>query len=809
MATASGSTEDVSQRFEIKSPAYAMYQALKDLCLNNAEYFQPDDSESGQRLHAGFLAVIDHVDTVAPLVDEVRRVAPSFDFDEKSPGNGYRSFVAVVDMCVVHGVKLSRQVVDNRDSFLFRKSFYMREVEACGHVMASLGTCMHHLHTLLTWSKPGELFPSESHSPEELLKQAESINMYCFYGRCLGFQFCESMQTVLKTISIAMASFSEIYYGHGGMLSRATNSVWTGGKYFMDPELRARRIVNISQHASVDFCKSFWLLAESELLSRLPGMICPAIAVNKVIMIPPEPIEVINPDGTKVQIPLPTSHIGIAPIQVRLLSAVRREGMKIGQAKERGSAQLLGPSDSLIIHIHGGGFVAQSSRSHESYLRDWACQLGVPILSIDYSLAPRAPFPRALEEVLYAYCWALNNAKILGSTASKVLLVGDSAGGNLNLGITMKCIELGIRLPSGLFLMYVPVLVSFVPSPSRLLCLMDPLLPFGFMIRCLKAYACPSQESSECSAGSSLKTSIVASSPSDTTLEVSDKKKDRTGSDTESFEEVSESDLMELAAHKSPMSELGSDTLTTVSLTSLQSKPEVDQALPAVSEKRGAEKAEGGDAGTSEKYVSEFLEKYVLDSETDSEGRKVPVLRTEVDIDEHVLFELPHDLGLSAKLGRAAGNIASGVSNTFYYMTGKKSPDSQKQSKSPASPKEDDVEVSTLDSLMQRSPSEEFRFTVPPDPYLSPYWASDEVLKQFPPVGILSVQLDPCLDDCVMFAKRLKRLGRKVTLDVLDGLPHGFLNFSLLSREAHNGSNLCVKRMLEMLASFDKPTPST
>jgi hypothetical protein len=49
------------------------------------------------------------------------------------------------------------------------------------------------------------------------------------------------------------------------------------------------------------------------------------------------------------------------------------------------------------------------------------------------------------------------------------------------------------------------------------------------------------------------------------------------GSDTESFEEVSESDLQELAAHKSALSN-GSDTLTTVSLTSLQSKPEADQA---------------------------------------------------------------------------------------------------------------------------------------------------------------------------------------------------------------------------------------
>lgn len=41
--------------------------------------------------------------------------------------------------------------------------------------------------------------------------------------------------------------------------------------------------------------------------------------------------------------------------------------------------------------------------------------------------------------------------------------------------------------------------------------------------------------------------------------------------------------------------------------------------------------------------------------------------------------------------------------------------------------------------------------------------------------------MDPCLDDCVMFAKKLKRLKRPVTLDILKGLPHGFLNFTMVS----------------------------
>lgn len=108
------------------SPAYAMYRVLKDLCVNNAQFFQQDESESGQRLNAGFLAIVDQVDIITPVVDEVRKVAPQFDFDENTLGNGYRSFVSVVDMCVQHGVKLSRLVCDSRDSFLFRKTFYMR-----------------------------------------------------------------------------------------------------------------------------------------------------------------------------------------------------------------------------------------------------------------------------------------------------------------------------------------------------------------------------------------------------------------------------------------------------------------------------------------------------------------------------------------------------------------------------------------------------------------------------------------------------------------------------------------------------------
>lgn len=72
----------------------------------------------------------------------------------------------------------------------------------------------------------------------------------------------------------------------------------------------------------------------------------------------------------------------------------------------------------LIFHCHGGGGISQTSKSHESYLRKWSQLLKVPVVSVDYSLCPEAPFPRAIEEIVYAYGWVLNNLSFLGTTGT-------------------------------------------------------------------------------------------------------------------------------------------------------------------------------------------------------------------------------------------------------------------------------------------------------------------------------------------------------------------------------------------------------
>lgn len=131
-------------------------------------------------------------------------------------------------------------------------------------MLASLTTCLTHLITLHEWSESGDLFPKGEHTPEELLKRTDSINQFAFYGRTLGMQY-GSMKPILKFLSICMAGYSESYYsGSGGRIVRTTNQMFNSTKYLLDPELRARRIVNISQNAGVDFCKVNLVLTNSE-----------------------------------------------------------------------------------------------------------------------------------------------------------------------------------------------------------------------------------------------------------------------------------------------------------------------------------------------------------------------------------------------------------------------------------------------------------------------------------------------------------------------------------------------------------------
>jgi acetyl esterase len=89
-----------------------------------------------------------------------------------------------------------------------------------------------------------------------------------------------------------------------------------------------------------------------------------------------------------------------------------------------------GPGD-LIIYLHGGGFVIGDLDSHAPLCAEIARAMDLPVLSIDYRLAPEHPFPAAPEDSIAAVRWAAAHSAKLGRPAERLILMGDSAGANL------------------------------------------------------------------------------------------------------------------------------------------------------------------------------------------------------------------------------------------------------------------------------------------------------------------------------------------------------------------------------------------
>ena len=87
----------------------------------------------------------------------------------------------------------------------------------------------------------------------------------------------------------------------------------------------------------------------------------------------------------------------------------------------------------VIVFYHGGGFVIGDLDSHHSFCTYIAKQMDIPVVAVDYRLAPEAPFPAAPLDSIAATRWVADNQDALGLKISGLIPCGDSAGGNLTL----------------------------------------------------------------------------------------------------------------------------------------------------------------------------------------------------------------------------------------------------------------------------------------------------------------------------------------------------------------------------------------
>jgi acetyl esterase len=85
----------------------------------------------------------------------------------------------------------------------------------------------------------------------------------------------------------------------------------------------------------------------------------------------------------------------------------------------------------VVVFAHGGGFVFCDLNSHDELCRAMTNGIGAVVVSVDYRLAPESPWPAAAEDVYAVADWAVHQAGALGADPGRLLVAGDSAGGNL------------------------------------------------------------------------------------------------------------------------------------------------------------------------------------------------------------------------------------------------------------------------------------------------------------------------------------------------------------------------------------------
>jgi hormone-sensitive lipase len=122
------------------------------------------------------------------------------------------------------------------------------------------------------------------------------------------------------------------------------------------------------------------------------------------------------------------------------------------------------------------------------YLKFLAKKLDCPVISVDYSLAPQSPYPMALNQCFFVYCYALKYPEKFGWTGEKIVLSGDSAGANLVTCCTTKIIECEIPRPTGLITAYGVFLARHGFLPSRFSAFFDTLLPYKIYNRIFGCY---------------------------------------------------------------------------------------------------------------------------------------------------------------------------------------------------------------------------------------------------------------------------------------------------------------------------------
>lgn len=127
------------------------------------------------------------------------------------------------------------------------------------------------------------------------------------------------------------------------------------------------------------------------------------------------------------------------------VEGVRRRIVRDGAARVRVYIPAE-PTGAGLLWTHGGGMVLGSAAVDDVFCGETARDLGVTIVSVDYRLAPRHPFPAALDDAHAGWMWMRHHAAELGLDLDRLAVGGQSAGGGIAASLVQRLHDEGVEL---------------------------------------------------------------------------------------------------------------------------------------------------------------------------------------------------------------------------------------------------------------------------------------------------------------------------------------------------------------------------
>lgn len=121
---------------------------------------------------------------------------------------------------------------------------------------------------------------------------------------------------------------------------------------------------------------------------------------------------------------------------------------------------------SALVYFHGGGMICGSVDLYDNRVAQYAEKTGVPVLSVDYRVAPEQTGTSLVEDGFAALCWLIEQSAQMGVDPERVAVIGDSGGGGVAAGVAIAARDRGVPLARQILLYPMLDDRTTVPDPE-------------------------------------------------------------------------------------------------------------------------------------------------------------------------------------------------------------------------------------------------------------------------------------------------------------------------------------------------------